>query len=269
MTNNYNISIIIPGIRPQNWSKVADSIDASIGEYSYEVIFVGPYPLPVNLETDRGVKYVKDFGTPMRCSNIGGLLATGELITWGSDDGLYTENSLKKTLDTFYNLEKNNKNIITCKYFEGEGYSGETDTKSFLVKNDNYKINKAYPGATNVPNNWWILNVGIMYRSYFEELGGWDCNFQSCPLGHADMAIRAQADGAKVYLSSLPMLNCDHMPGTSGDHAPIHHAQLGPDKEYYLKKYHNIDLEELTVNIDINNWKQAAPVWKERFTDID
>ena len=73
------ISIILPGIRPYNWSKLYDSIVKSTTR-RFELIVVGPYRPPDMLQNDiYNFKYVKDYGSPMRASNIGALLCEGRL----------------------------------------------------------------------------------------------------------------------------------------------------------------------------------------------
>ena len=54
------ISIILPGIRPYNWSKLYDSIVKSTTR-RFELIVVGPYRPPDMLQNDiHNFKYVKD-----------------------------------------------------------------------------------------------------------------------------------------------------------------------------------------------------------------
>src|SRR5208337_3984103 len=111
-------------------------------------------------------------------------------------------------IDILYNMPYNEKNVITAKYYEGLNYSSNNPHSD-----DYYKLGNAYPKSPYLPENWWIFNVAIMYSSFMNFLGGWDCSFQACPMGHGDLAIRAQRAGAIVQLSSFPILNCDHMPG--------------------------------------------------------
>ena len=172
------ISIILPGIRPYNWSKLYDSIVKSTTR-RFELIVVGPYRPPDMLQNDiYNFKYVKDYGSPMRASNF-------------------------------------------------------------------------------LSDDWWLFNVAIMHRSFFDSLGAWDCSFEACPMGHTDLAIRAQHAGANVAMSEFPLLDCGHMPGTTGDHAPIHYAQLGHDTPRFQQRYRDPEWVNKSTKIDINNWKNS------------
>ena len=70
---NPELSIILPSIRPERLQKVYDSILKSTSA-EFELIIISPYPLPESLEKYKNIKYVRDFGNPTRCHNIGLLL---------------------------------------------------------------------------------------------------------------------------------------------------------------------------------------------------
>ena len=252
------ISIIMPAIRPERWDKVYDSIVEST-KRTFELIIVGPYPLTPYLQDKRNVKYVKDYGSPMRASNIGAMLCEGKLIMWSADDGLFNKNALDENIDLLYSMPYDVKNVVVAKYVEGEGHTG-TDPHG----DDYYKLCNAYPRSPYIPADWWIFNVAVMYREFFDALGAWNCEFQACPLGHADMAVRAQRAGSKVVMSNSPMLNCDHMPNGSGDHMPIVIAQLQEDNPVYINLYSK-PLESSPISMNMMNWKNSPMVWKKRF----
>jgi len=253
------ISILLPSIRTDRLSDVYLSICNST-KRSFELIVVGPYPLSPLLQAEKNVKYAKDFGSPMRASEIAAELAEGFLVTWTADDALFLPDALDKGVDTLYAIQPtSDKNVVISKYYEGQGYSSKNEQPDSY-----YKINNAWPKSPHIPDDWWIFNMTIMYRSFYEYLGGWDCQFQSVASGHVDMAIRAQRAGANVVLSNYPLVNCDHMPGTSGDHAPMHNAQTYEDGPLYNKIYSQ-PLESRDIRINIKNWKNSPAVWKKRF----
>lgn len=252
------ISLILPSIRVERLETLYDTILEST-KRSFELIVVGPYPISEKLQKLTNVKYVKDFGSPMRASNIGVELCEGNVISWLADDCKFLPNSIDVAMDTLYNMGDNIKNVVIAKYFEGVGYSGTN------AQNDQYyKLNYAYPRSPYIPEDWWIFNVAFIYRSFFDYLGGWNCQFQACPLGHADFAIRAQRAGAIVKMSETPIFTCDHMPETSGDHAPIHYTQHGEDEPLY-KIIYSKPLESYPICIDVSNWKSSPSVWGKRF----
>ena len=78
----------------EKWASLYQSVLGSIGENSFEMVFVGPCEVPQEFKKIQNCKFVLDYGTPTRCTQIGALHCTGELFTWVSDDGLYLEKTL-------------------------------------------------------------------------------------------------------------------------------------------------------------------------------
>ena len=257
------ISIILPSIRTKELDTIYETILASTNR-TFELIVVGPYALTPNLQTKKNVKYVKDFGSPVRCSNIGATLCEGKLIMWSADDGWFVENALDNNINTLYGMPYDPKNVVVARYFEGENRSGK-DSWHGSPNGDYYKLTKAYPATQYINPEWWIFNVAILYREFFDQLGGWDCRYQATAASHADMAVRAQALGAKVVMSDYPLLNCDHQPNPNiGDHGPIVQAQFQEDYPYYVEKFSK-PIENDTLKLDLLNWKNSPSVWKKRF----
>lgn len=253
------ISIIMPAIRPHKWERVVESIALST-KRPWELIIVSPYPLPVSLQTLPHVKYIKDFGSPMRASQIGSLFCEADIIFFlMADDAVFLPEALDKTLDEFKAMTPNTKNVVINKYTEG------VDGTNKVLQDDNYyKVNGAdCTRSPCVPDDFWIFNTGVMYREFFETLGGWDCRFEACPMGLTDFAIRAQFAGAVVKMCQIQILDVGHMPGTSGDHAPIHYAQILHDQPLFHALYKYKSLEPI-INIDQMNWRRAPAFWKKR-----
>ena len=241
-----DLSIIIPTIRTPNWPFLLDSIEGACTR-SHEIILVGPY-YDNCIQNKRHIKYVRDFGSPNRCQQIGMLLAEGDVITWGSDDCMYRPGSIDKCLDT---LGEQNAVLVT-NYDEGGACAV-----------DNFSLNHCYAKCESVKDEWVIFNAAFMPRLLFESIGGFDCEFDVTCVGHADLAARCQAAGYKVIVSEINLLDCSHMPGTSGDHAPIHYAQIQKDIPAYSQKFNSSEFPK--INIDINNWKNQPSQWRDRF----
>lgn len=246
------LSIIIPGIRTNRWEEVHDSIHNSTTK-PFEVIFVGPYALPASLQTLKNVKYVKDFGSPVRCSNIGLSLCEGDLMTWDADDGnFFGHGCLDTVIDFFDALPSDPKNVLVCKYQEG---SRVTQPDSY------YKIDNAYPLVDNVKGkDWWIMNLVVTKTKYFMDLGGWDCRFQTLAFAHADMSIRAHQDNALITMYNEAFVFCQH---GHTDHKPIEDAHFTDDMPLY-QAIHN-DPSTINRKVDITNWRNAPSVWTRRF----
>ena len=146
------ISIIIPGIRNYNWPNVCASIHNSL-TCQFEVIFVGPYALPTSLQDIKNVKYCKDFGNPVRCSDIGLSLAEGELLAWQADDGTFFPGMMDKALSVYENMTPDAKNVMILKYCES----------TMINQPDSYyNLSRAYIDLPNIEKHWWIFNFVIM-----------------------------------------------------------------------------------------------------------
>jgi hypothetical protein len=255
------ISIIMPGIRRHKWDGVYNSIKDSTNK-SFELIICGPYPLTDYLQEQKNVKYVKDWGSPVRASNIAAMLCEGKLVTWTADDATFFKDSLDKNIDILYSMGNDEKNVVLCKYNEGDNPSDV----HIHMNPEYYRLNNSVFSSPYLKNEWFIFNVGIMYRSFFEFLGAWDSVYEGTAMSHNDFAVRAYFYGAKTALTDVPLFKCEHMPGSSGDHAPIHQCQHSHDEPTYISTYNNERwvLKDNRLNM-LNNWKQSEMVWNRRF----
>jgi hypothetical protein len=254
------LSIVLPAIRKDRWDNLYDSILGACKRYSFELILCGPLPLTEKLQSLPNVKYVKDLGSPMRASNIAASLAEGQLITWIADDALLLEDSLDKNIDLLFSLGTDETNCVMIKYFEGKNGTVKPE-----LPDEYFRINNSGNASPYLKNEWLLFNHVLMYRKFFDELGGWDCSYQCCPMGHNDFAIRAQQVGAKVVISPYACLDCDHMEGDTVDHRPIFLVQTHVDQPYYQNKFRNPDWVFGELYLSITNWKNADAIWNKRF----
>jgi len=279
------VSVVLPSIRPHKLYGVYDSIVHASRNTSFELIVVGPYPLPDELKDKKNVKYIKDYGSPVRASNIGACVAEGKILTWIADDGFMLEDSMDKHLEILYAHGNNPKNIIISKYYEnqigpidGEKFDpSRNDHRNYVIENapkdyptlqeKYYKINNAdCTRSPYIPDDWWIFNVAFLYREFFEYLGGWDCEYEGTAMAHTDMAIRAQFNGANVIMPDLIRDVADWHPGATGDHRPIFLCQTRHDEPMIQRRYRDpLWTSKINSRIDINNWKKAPAVWGRRF----
>ena len=256
-----HLSIILPSIRSERLVGLYESILKSTSR-SFELIICGPYPLPQELQEIRNIKYVKDFGSPVRASNIAATLCEGEVCTWLADDCLLFEGALDKCLDEFHSMNHSPTNVLVAKYFEGQ--EGSEDRNR--VHPDSYfKIIGSPAASPFLPPDWWLFNIGFMYTKFFLEMGGWDSSYEGTWAAHTDLAIRAQSCSAKVKMAQIPLLECDHMPGGTGDHMPIFICQPQHDEPLLHKKYRIPNWNTKKVLLD--DWKDAPAVWGRRFGD--
>ena len=85
-------------------------------------------------------------------------------------------------------------------------------------------------------------------------------------MAFCDFGARAQLDGATVTLTGLSF-ECTHFPGTAGDHAPVHHAQIDHDQPLYEEIWQQATAPD-RIRIDINNWENCPDLWKRRSGDL-
>ena len=73
MSNKPEVSLILPSILTVRRPALYESILKSTNR-DFELIICGPNPLPEELKEKRNVKYVKDYGSPVRASHIAASL---------------------------------------------------------------------------------------------------------------------------------------------------------------------------------------------------
>lgn len=256
------LSVIVPGIRKENWNKLYNSIDAALfyGLYPWEMIIISPYELPDYLVGMSNVRLIKSWRSPIACQQQGLCEAKGEYITWAADDGEYMPRSLNLALTSLKNKPYNH--IVVGKYFEGDASSGMDDEWYYhLYNHETCRL-------PYVPREVLMLNCGVVSRRLLEELGGWDSMmFEVCPFAYNDFAIRAHKSGAIFEIQKDVMFKCSHEPGMIGTHGPIHLAQTEHDEGIFKALYIVDFLPRLSI--DINNWQKTPERWERRFGTSD
>jgi hypothetical protein len=254
---DYKLTMLCPGIRTEKWERLYNSvIDSFHGDF--EMIFISPYEFPDKLKQVKGnnVRLIHDWGTPIRCQQIGLIESKGEWIAWTSDDGVFLPGALDKAFEIV--KDKDYKTIVTGKYTEGDNAYSMLNDKYYILNNHD-ACNLPF-----VPRETYMLNVGIVSRQLLIELGGWDCQFEVCPMAYNDFAIRAKNYGAEFIMQDELMFKCSHLPGTMGDHGPIHYAQTQHDQPIFTLIYCDEEKSKRTT-IDIENWKNVPSRWERRF----
>jgi hypothetical protein len=253
-----DLTILCPGIRTANWEKLYNSIIDSF-HGTWEIIFISPYELPDTLKNTKrkNVTLITDWGTPMRCQQRGLTQATGTYVTWAADDGVFLPGALDIA---FSKVDKENyKSVVMGKYTEGSGNTAPMLGNYYYYLNHHDACNLPY-----IPKETLMLNVGIVSLKFLTELGGWDCQFEVCPMAYNDFAIRAKRDGAEFIIQDALMFKCSHMPGHEGDHGPIHDAQIWHDQPIFTLIYADKEKSGRTV-IPLDNWQKSPERWERRF----
>lgn len=260
----YKLTILCPGIRVANWERLYRSIETSFSG-SWEIIFIGPYDIPQYLketlyaEGKDNFKYIKDWGSPIRCQQIGLTFSDGEYINWAADDGVFLPGALDVGFRMLENL--NYKTVVMGKYYEGnnDGDMPMQDTKYYVLSNHDASRSKY------IPTKYLMLNVGLVSRQLLMEVGGWDAStFEVCPMAYNDLAIRLQRYSCNFIVQDDMMFKCSHLPGHAGDHGPIHDGQVYHDQPAFMDIYEDEGcINRITIPID--NWQSAPEKWQRRF----
>lgn len=205
-------------------------------------------------------KLIKDYGTPIRCQQLGLIEARGEYIHRAVDDATY----LPGAMDRAMALAKEDT-VVNLKFIEWNSSINQSH-QAFQNMNDPNFYNLRYHNQTHahyIPHNFKLINFGIYPTKLLNDIGGWDCQFETIAVGELDLGIRLQFWGAKTILSDEVVLKCEWMPGESGDHKPIHDGFF-VDMEIYKKIYNQPSCED-RIKIPLDNWKKSPEKWARRF----
>ena len=104
----------------------------------------------------------------------------------------------------------------------------------------------------------WYLRA-FFQKLFFDWLGGFNTSYATTCWGHTSLAATAHIHFKKMKIAVLdkPVLECSHMPGLSGDHAPIHLSFYEDEKLFKKDRF---------VEKSINDWKKdSGPVWERRY----
>lgn len=236
-----DLSIIIPSIRTNKWEELISSVESSCTKHSWEVIFIGPED---NLTFHHPkVKFIKDFGSPNICQHKAMQFSEGKTLHIFSDDCLFEKGAIDECLNS-------KAHAVVANYDEG----GDCAVA-------NFSLNYCY-AKTITPDSFVIFNTAFMERNKFFELGGFDCQFETLCVAQADLAARWQFAGFDVELKNIKLSSCGHMPETSGDHAPMHYAQILHDIPLYSMKY---STRLPPLHIHFNNYQSQPKKWARRY----
>ena len=248
------LSVFLPTIRTHLLEKWYDSLCESCNRHDFEVIFCGPFDIPSTLTTKDNVKFIKDYGNPTRAAHLAALQAEGEYLYHTVDDILFYEGVVSEELDYI-----DPSSVVAMRYNEGVDHSGKELPFSY------WYAAIAYPNWPGVNQSWGIGIHFIMTTSMFRDYGGFDCRFEYLNHSTHDLLFRIQKNrGVSYRVSKRVASTADWMPGTSGDHAPIHYAQTTHDEGMFQSLWLHGNNNS---KIDIDNWNEQEDVWQRRFSD--
>lgn len=256
----YDISVLMPAIRTHKWFKMYNSLLNSCKKYTFELVLVSPFDLPEEMKNLTNVKLIKDYGCPTRAAQIGIYHCEGDMLYHCVDDALFFNNAIDMAFD-FYKSEKcTHKDVVNMRYRESPNYTGPQLPLEFW--NAYYHEELRLPG---IKENWKISLHHFMSLNYFKSIGGWDCQFEYLNHPLHDLMFRVQSDGGVIYNSPMDVTTCDHYPGKSVDHGPIHDAQIYHDLPIFQKIYNEPNAVSKRIVLPLDNWKQCPDIWERRF----
>ena len=256
MTDKYNISICMPAFRTHLWERLYNSAKEACGAYKWEMILVGPNDPPDTLSKQSNFKFYKDYGSPSRCAQIATLLAEGEFMVFGSDDGYYLKDSIKECVDMHYGA-LTYKDFVIARLTEGKDHTGGWF-------DDDYWKAWTHPDLRlpGVNKDYFITLLAVHRLDYYRELGGLDCRFEHINMNLHDLAFRAQRDGANISYSPSQVMNCDWS-YLWEDHQPVQQAYQQNDLHLFQELYSQP--RPGRIKIDYFNWTKSPAVWARRF----
>ncbi len=263
----YDLTILIPGIRTELWMKVYRSAEAACTTKSWEIVFVGPTPPPETMSMFNNVKYIPSFSSPIACRQMGLIQSEGDWICYAADDVTFLPNSLDRAFAHLESKEMDYKTVVVGKYLEDVN---EVKLDNALMRENPYWSLYYHTGLhsimTPAMRDYFLVNTGLVSRKLMLEIGGWDCQFEACAMACVDLSIRLQNYGANCILQHEPIFTSTHLPGHTGDHGPIHDAQVQHDEPLFFKIWG--DLAGKRDVIDLNSWKLCSRRWERRFGKV-
>lgn len=248
------LSVILPGIRRDNWLRLYQSIQHAFSD-TFELVIISPYDLPDDFKKFSNIKIIKDLGTPVRCMGIGLEACQGEYITWAADDGIF----LNKSLDiAVKSLEGKENAVVVGKYNEGQ-------PNPVMNNIDYYYINKHDASKCKfIADDCLMVMEGVIPAKLLREIGGWDAQFEVCPMAFLDLSVRLYRHGAEFIFQQESMFSCSHMPNHEGDHGPVHDGQTLHDEKLFRELYKTTLGKDRKI-IPIDTWKKSPERWERRF----
>ena len=170
-----NISIIASSVRPHLWDSFYSSLLSN--ECSFEVVFAGNssfFDVEYALVNKPNIKYIHTGNIkPAQCYEIARRNSIGEYILWAADDCEFSDGLLDKVISHMNEY----KTVLSLKTNE-DGKNNDLNDHRFFSENVNTPL---------------MAPIGVIYRQYLEELGGFDRRFVAGQWEN-DVVMRVLAD---------------------------------------------------------------------------
>jgi hypothetical protein len=254
--NKIDLSIILPSIHPENWSKIYNGIIKSAVKLRFELIAIGPFFPTKEFENVSNFRFIRDFGSPARCLQMASSLAEGRNLTWCSDDCILFENSLFDAVTLFD--QKREIDGMTMLYSEGPNFTGDQHL------HPEYWIARTHADnhLPGIKEGWKAAPLFMYKTEYFRQLGGLDCRFEHVNMNTHDLAFKVQDLGGEMFSSPSRIYAANWSPWT--EDVPMKKAYEENDLPLYQSIFNDPDaIKKRDVKFD--NWKNSEQLWKRRF----
>lgn len=259
--NKIDVSLLVPTIRIPNLPNFYKSLQKSCSKYSFEIVFISPFELPDTLKEYNNIKWIQDYGTPSRCSQLGLFECEGELLYHTVDDAIFFEGKVDEGID-LYKKVCGRKDVVNMRYREGPNFSGAEMHPMFWTAW--YHQELRLPG---IPQHYKISLHHLLNREYLMEMGAYDCSFIHMNFNLHDTMFRIQYDGGRLFDSPSSVTNCDQFSVDTVDHKPIFDSHNQEDLPRFRTLYSDPHILQKRSKIDINNWSDSPTIWKRRFKE--
>jgi hypothetical protein len=256
------LTIIVPSIHPDRWTKVRDSIKNSCGDIDYELIFVGPYESP-----DKSFLFIKDLGTPTVAFQRAALQAEGKYIAISSDDSTASAGAIHRHFRAFDSAtDRTPRDFMVCTYVEGVNLPDYPHPRISMFGNFYWHIMHHYHTRRQQTLGLqdWIWGQFLIDTEYFIHLGGLDCIFEHANYSLIDFCIRCQREGGRAYVPQEFIWDTEFIEKPPSDAV----AQAGvADLEFFLKYYATPEVVTArSAFIPYDNWTNFPDneTWKRR-----
>lgn len=260
--NKYDISIIISGIRTENWHNIIEQLKTSCKRHTYEIIFCSTKPLPDGLKHETNIKHILDLGCPSRCLQRTTTLSEADMVAAMSDDCILFEDGIDNAIDDLKNSNNQDKNIVALRYTEGPNFIADQNNFSPTYWHAKTHTDLRLAG---IEDHWKICLMFLMKTERFKELGGIDCRFEHFNMNLHDMAFRAQRDGSEIVISTKFITAHDWNPNANIHNSPMVQAYHYNDYPLFFSIYSTKEAaSQRPIKIDYNNWESCEQVWGRR-----
>ena len=258
--SEYDVTIIMPGIKPDKWPAIYEDVVDSVGDFSFEFIGVGPYAPSDDLLEKENVTYIEDYGHPSRCLQRATTFARGKFMTWGSEDGQFQPMALARCIQLLE--RKDRKDALTIRYFEQDADPTAAPPDQKVLWDAWYHRDLRLPG---VRQHFKIANIAMYYLDYYREIGGIDCRFEHVNMNCNDLAFRVQEAGGVIHPSPEIVIRQTNEPTKTNGTTPVEDAFHENDYPLFHSIYEKDEGAKNRIKIDYNNWEQVPEVWERRF----